>query len=183
MLPLALLTALVAAAAAQTPSLGACPKAVTQTTFDLEKYLGTWYEIYSFPTTFEKGNCARAEYKKLPNGHIQITNRGIEAGNKTITAIGDAYQPNITDPAKFLIRFASGAPYGNYWVITTDYTDHALIYSCDVIAKVVHIEFAWILARNMTLPEATTKKLFDELASFKVDVSKFKATVQTGCPP
>ena len=63
------------------------------------QYLGDWYEIYAFPTTFEKGGCTRARYTKKDNGHINILNRSIQ-NNNTITAVGDAFQPNSSDPGR-----------------------------------------------------------------------------------
>lgn len=181
MLTSLIVLALAAFAHAQSPSFGPCPTVKTQDTLDLEKYLGTWYEIYSFPTTFEKGTCTRAKYTKKPDGHIQVYNRGIDNG-KEVAAYGDAYRPDDKEQGKLLVRFAEGTPYGNYWVVHTDY-NYTLIYSCSSIVGVAHIEFAWILARNMTLPQETTKSLMSELASYQVDVSKFVATNQTACPP
>nr|KAG5696785.1 hypothetical protein BaRGS_012808 [Batillaria attramentaria] len=94
------------------------------------KYLGDWYEMYVFPTHFEKGSCTRAHYTVKDDGHIEVFNRGIE----------------------------NGTPYGNYWVIDTDYDSYTLIYSCESILGVAHIEFAWIMSRHMTIdpPSRTT---------------------------
>jgi len=166
----------------QVPSFGGCPDVNTQATLDVDKYLGDWYEIYAFPTTFEKGGCTRARYTKKDNGHINILNRSIQ-NNNTITAVGDAFQPNSSDPAKLLVQFAKGAPYAHYWVVHTDYTSFSLIFSCEAIAKVAHVEYAWILARNMTLDEKVSTSLMDELEAFKVDVTNFKKSDQKGCPP
>jgi len=177
-----LVASLSALAQAQTPALGPCPKVTTQSTLDLKSYLGTWYEIYAFPTTFEGGRCTRAQYTQKDNGHVNILNRSI-TNNKTIMATGDAFCPDPKNaPAKFLVQFAKGAPYSHYWVVDTDYKTYSLIYSCEDVA-VAHIEFAWILGRNMTLADDTVKRLQAELGKFKVDVSKFTLTDQKDCPP
>ncbi|GFO09913.1 apolipoprotein d [Plakobranchus ocellatus] len=166
----------------QVPSFGGCPTVKTQETLDIQKYLGDWYEIFVFPTTFEKGKCTRARYTLKPDGHIEVYNRGIEDG-KEFSAVGDAYVPNDQEPAKLLVRFAEGTPYGKYWVIHTDYDTYTLIYSCSSIAGLAHIEFAWILARNMTLDPQVSQSLKDELASYNVDISKFMVSDQMNCPP
>ncbi|GFR69959.1 apolipoprotein D [Elysia marginata] len=162
----------------QVPSFGGCPTVKTQQNLDIQRYLGDWYEIFLFPTTFEKGKCTRARYSLKPDGHINVFNRGIEDG-KEFSATGDAYVPNDQEPCKF----AEGTPYGNYWVIHTDYDTYTLIYSCSSLAGLAHVEFAWILARNQTLDPHISQSLKNELASYNVDISKFKVSDQSGCPP
>jgi apolipoprotein D and lipocalin family protein len=43
---------------------------------DLNRYLGVWYEIASYPAWFQKGcTGSTADYSLLPNGRIQVINR------------------------------------------------------------------------------------------------------------
>ncbi len=43
---------------------------------DLEKYVGKWYEIASFPQYFQKGcHCTTAEYTLSDKGNIIVENR------------------------------------------------------------------------------------------------------------
>jgi apolipoprotein D and lipocalin family protein len=43
---------------------------------DLNRYLGMWYEIASYPSWFQKGcTASTAEYSLLPNGKIRVVNR------------------------------------------------------------------------------------------------------------
>ncbi|KAK7483324.1 hypothetical protein BaRGS_00025491 [Batillaria attramentaria] len=168
MLKLVIFVSCVAAVVfAQSPSFGGCPTVPSQSTFNLTRYLGDWYEMYVFPTHFEKGSCTRAHYTVKDDGHIEVFNRGIENGTE-VRAIGDAYCPDPAHPAELLVRFAAGTPYGNYWVIDTDYDSYTLIYSCESILGVAHIEF---------------DHLMKELAGYGVDVSKFKESDQANCPP
>ncbi|XP_076466201.1 apolipoprotein D-like [Babylonia areolata] len=181
MLKLIVLSACVMAAMAQSPSFGGCPTVPAQTTFDLNRYLGYWYEIYVFPTHFEKGKCTRAKYSLKDDGHIEVYNRGLENGTE-VRAVGDAYCPNTDHPANLLVRFAAGTPYGKYNVIDTDYDTYTLIYSCESILGVAHIEFAWILARERQINQTLTDRLMNELKGYGVDVTKFKKSDQEGCP-
>ena len=82
----------------------------------------------------------------------------------------------------FILYFCPGTPYGKYNVIDTDYDTYTLIYSCESILGVAHIEFAWILAREMHINQTLTDKLLNELQGYGVDVSKFVKTDQEGCP-
>ncbi len=44
---------------------------------DVQRYMGTWYEIAKFPQRFEKGMVGiTAEYSLLPDGKVQVLNRG-----------------------------------------------------------------------------------------------------------
>ena len=74
----------------------------------------------------------------------------------------------------------TGAPYGNYWVLDTDYTSYSLIYSCtDIIFGISHVEFAWILARKKTISDEIKDKLFKEISDFKINTQNFMKTNQT----
>ncbi|XP_052713094.1 apolipoprotein D-like [Crassostrea angulata] len=172
---------LLAVAKAQVFSLGKCPTVKTQDPFDINKYLGDWYEIYKFEASFEgKQTCIRANYQLKEDGHIRVQNTGIEDG-KNITAVGDGYAPDKNVPAKLQVRFSDKAPYGKYWVLDTDYDHYTLIYSCTDLAGLSHIEFAWILSRSRTLDDQYKTKLFDLVTSYGIKTSNFQTEVQEGC--
>merc|ERR1711910_175951 len=173
--------ALVAATCHAHIGFGGCPTVPTQATVDVEKYMGTWIEVYAFPTQFEKGKCTRATYTLKDDGHIKVYNRGVLHDGTVDDITGDAYRPHADEQGKLLVRFAAGTPYGSYWVIDTDYTGTSLVYSCTSLG-VAHYEQAWILARNSTIDDVTKDKLMAELAGYGVDVSYFKKTDQTDCP-
>jgi len=174
--------ALLSVVYSQQVEFGGCPTVDTQKSVNITEYLGTWYEIYAFPTHWEQGKCTRAVYSLKDNGHINVFNRGIQDG-KVNAITGECYRPHDSEQGKLLVRFSNFQPWGNYWIVHTNYKDFTLIYSCTSAVGLAHFEQAWILARNMTVSQEMTDKLMQELASYKVDVSKFKKTDQTGCPP
>lgn len=48
------------------------------TGFDLPRYMGKWYEIARYPHWFEKGlSHVSATYSLLPDGKVQVVNKGI----------------------------------------------------------------------------------------------------------
>ncbi|XP_069112836.1 apolipoprotein D-like [Argopecten irradians] len=178
-----LLAAIVALASAQTFSFGHCPTTHTMENFDLNSYIGDWYELYKFPASFETGEkCIVANYSLTPENHIRVKNTGIDpkSGNRSI-AFGDAFQSDLNSPAKLKIRFAANTPYGNYWVLKTDYTSYTLIYSCTDILGISHLEFAWILSRQRSLPQAKIDELFNVFKGFRIDTGHFIKCDQTGC--
>ncbi|RUS83608.1 hypothetical protein EGW08_008627 [Elysia chlorotica] len=177
-----LLTVPVCLTNAQVPGFGGCPKVQAQATLDVQKYLGDWFEILAFPFLLESGKCSRATYSLKQDGHIQVYNRGVQKDGKQFSAVGDAFAPNASEPAKLLVKFSNSSPYANYWVVDTDYDTYTLIFSCEPLTGLAHVNFAWILARNRTLDASVVQSLEGKLANFGVDTSKFRATDQSGCP-
>ncbi|KAJ8298402.1 hypothetical protein KUTeg_024933 [Tegillarca granosa] len=161
-------------------SSGKCPTVTLQKDFNLKEYLGDWYEIVKFPASFESGSkCAKAHYQLLPNGHINITNSGIKPDGTPTIAYGEAKIVATDGTAKLELRFSNLAPWGNYWVLDTDYKNYTLIYSCTNIAGLSHFEFAWILSRKRTLDEVTKDRLYNEMEKFKIDTKHFITMDQT----
>ncbi|MBM3297993.1 MAG: lipocalin family protein [Candidatus Aminicenantes bacterium] len=67
---LLLLFGMTSLAAEDLPPLQTVPKV------DLMKYMGTWYEISSFPQRFQKGcRCTTAEYSMTDKGYVLVLNR------------------------------------------------------------------------------------------------------------
>lgn len=103
---------------------------------DLERYMGRWYEIASFPSRFQPKNGVdtRATYKLNPDGTVHVLNETWNGGKRGFIQ-GSAYKADPkSDEAKFKVKFYV-PPFlpiipvtGDYWVlyIDPDY-QHALI--------------------------------------------------------
>ena len=89
---------------------------------DLERYLGTWYEIATIPQRFQKGCVAvTATYSLKPDGKIQVINRCRKEtlDGKVKDIEGKAWVVDKTTNAKLKVQFFwpfSGA----YWIIELD---------------------------------------------------------------
>ncbi|KAG7487391.1 hypothetical protein MATL_G00022920 [Megalops atlanticus] len=159
---------------------GPCPEPLVQPNFNLQKYLGKWYEIEKLPASFEKGKCIEANYSLRADGTIKVFNTEFFKGRvKSIE--GTAVVQDIRQPAKLGVSFSYFTPYSPYWVLTTDYVTSAVVYSCTDVVRLFHVEFAWILSRTRTLPEATINFAKNMLASDNIDISKMIPTDQQGC--
>lgn len=166
----------------QTFHLGSCPKPPVQNNFELSKYLGTWYEIEKLPASFEKGNCVQATYSLNEDATIKVLNQEVLPNGKTHSIVGTAVSRNLEEPAKLGVSFSFFQPYSPYWVLSTDYESHSLVYSCCNVLGIFYVDFAWILARTRTLPAENVTQLRDVFTSSNIDITKMTQTDQTNCP-
>ncbi len=76
--------------------------------FDIQRYLGTWYEIARYDHYFERDLVGvTANYSFRNDGKLKVINRGYKKnlnGKKT-EAIGKAKIPNKENPAKLKVSF------------------------------------------------------------------------------
>ncbi|XP_056869318.1 apolipoprotein Db [Takifugu flavidus] len=165
---------------AQTYHWGPCPTPKIQPGFNLEKYLGRWYEIAKLPTSFARGKCIEANYSLRKDGTIRVLNSQFYK-DKIRYAEGTAVVPDARESAKLGVSFSYFTPYSPYWVLTTDYTNVAVVYSCTDIIRLFHVEFAWILGRSRFLPAETVYYAKELLTGEGIDLYRMKATDQTGC--
>lgn len=140
-------------------------KAVTP--FELDKYLGTWYEIARFDFKFEKDlNNVTAQYSKNDDGTVRVVNRGYNyLKDEWKEAIGKAKFREATDVAALKVSFF-GPFYAGYNVLALDkdYT-YAL-----VAGK--NLDYMWILSREKTIPEAVKAEYLSLATSLGYDISK-----------
>ncbi|AWP03818.1 putative apolipoprotein D-like [Scophthalmus maximus] len=175
LISITLLSAL--AAHAQVIMPGRCPKPAVQENFDAARYLGTWYDIQRLPHAFQKGECCTATYSLKSPGVVGVLNRELLADGSINSISGSATAKNPSEPAKLQVSFFENTPPAPYWVLSTDYDNYSLVYSCTDLG-VLHVEFAWILSRKPTLPEETLEELHSTLSSIGVRVDKLLTTDQ-----
>lgn len=119
------------------------------TNFDLNRYLGVWYEIARLPHSFERDVVnAQAEYILLPNGKIRVINRGTRNG-KAAAATGIALIADKPDTGELAVSFFRPF-YGTYRIIYLDNDYQLAIVTSDTM------DYLWILARK---PVITPEKL------------------------
>ena len=126
--------------------------------FEIERYLGTWYEIARLDHRFERGlSRVSASYSKRPDGGIDVLNRGYnEATGEWKNSVGRAYLLNSTQTASLKVTFFWPF-YAGYHVIELDQKDYsyALVSGPDR-------DYLWILSRTPELDKTVIQKLVDK---------------------
>nr|XP_019961587.1 PREDICTED: apolipoprotein D-like [Paralichthys olivaceus] len=100
---------------------------------------------------------------------------------KTRTGEGTAVVRDPREAAKLGVSFSYFTPYSPYWVLSTDYTNFTIVYSCNDVLRLFHIDFAWILSRSRFMPQEKVQQAKHLMISEGIDLSRMKATDQTGC--
>lgn len=136
----------------------------TVNTFELNRFLGDWYEIARYDHKFERGlDFCKANYSLREDGKIAVTNTGIK-GEKMRTTKGRAK----TTDEEGLLRVSFFRPfYSDYRVLLIDEEyQYALIGG--------HKDkYLWILSRTPQLDDDVKVLILAEAAQRGYDVSKF----------
>lgn len=123
-------------------------KAKAVRNFEVDRYLGTWYEIARLDFRFEKGlNNVSAQYSLNDKGNVVVVNSGYQyKKDKWKIAEGIAKFRGDEDVAKLKVSFF-GPFYSGYNVIALDENyQHAL-----VAGK--NLDYLWILSRTKSIPD------------------------------
>jgi len=137
------------------------PKGVTPVSgFDLERYLGRWYEIARLDHSFERGlTRVTADYSRRPKGGVQVVNRGYDAAkDEWREARGVAHFVGQPEVGHLKVSFFRPF-YGGYVIAELD-ADH---YQYALVCGPTR-EYLWLLAREPVLDEAVRERLLARAA-------------------
>lgn len=136
--------------------------------FDLEGYLGTWYEIARLDHSFERGlSDVRADYALRPDGSIAVRNSGYGAEGWEV-AEGRALP--VGDPTVGHLKVSFFGPfYGAYVIFALDQDAGWALISGP------NRDFLWLLARSPALPsgERSEALALAEAAGFETSALIF----------
>ena len=112
--------------------------------FELDRYLGTWYEIARLDHSFERGLMnVTATYSMRDDGGVKVINRGFDVKkNEWDEAIGKAYFVGEPSIGRLKVSFF-GPFYGGYNIIELDQKDYQYSLVCGPDKS-----YLWILARD-----------------------------------
>jgi apolipoprotein D and lipocalin family protein len=136
--------------------------------FNLEKYLGEWYEIARLDHSFERGlTRVTANYSLRDDGGVRVLNRGYsEKEKKWKEAEGKSYFVQGTDQGYFKVSFF-GPFYGSYIVFELDHENYQYSLVCGPDKS-----YLWILARNPEINKDLKDTLVAKAATLGFETSK-----------
>jgi lipocalin len=137
-----------------------------ESTVDLYRYKGLWYEIARLPNWFErKLKCPSATYILRDDGKITVINKGnlLSDPQKVNSAKGVAWIPDKNSPAKLKVQFFW--PFsGDYWIMVLD-KDYKY-----VLVGEPSFKYLWILSREKKMDEETYNMLLRKAVDNGYDV-------------
>ena len=146
--------------------------------FELQRYLGHWYEIARLDHSFERGlSQVTADYSLRDDGGVRVINRGYSAANKEWKqAEGKAYFVGPADRGHLKVSFF-GPFYGAYVVLELDQAGYQYSLICGPDRT-----YLWILARTPSLPPEVKQRLLDKAAALGFDTSQLLFVDQQARP-
>lgn len=147
----------------------------------VERYLGTWYQVAWFPNRFQR-QCVsdtQAHYGARVDGGLDVRNACRLADERVDDAVGVARPVGMLrdgrlEPAQLQVSFLptwlrwTGIGWGSYWVI--ELPDD---YRYAVIAEPTR-EYLWVLAREPRLSDADREGIRERLVARGFDLGRWE---------
>lgn len=141
---------------------------------DLNRYLGTWYEIARFPHSFEKNMVGvTATYSLRDDGKIRVLNQGYKntLNGELSVAEGKAKIPDPSEPGKLKVSF--------FWIFYGDYN----VLELDENYQYVMIgsstdKYFWILSRTPQMSPETYEMLLEKARKRGYNLDKLVKVLQ-----
>lgn len=155
----------------------------------LERYMGSWYDVRSIPNDFQRG-CTNtmADYRIEASGALQVSNfcRVVDEQGTfehATTVVGRGWIKNNAGSVlkvsfSCLLGFCAEKFAGDYWILELGPLNSAGLYSWAIVGGPTH-EFGWVLSRTPTVSQATMDEIELRLRSHGYNPDSFRMTVQT----
>ena len=178
LLPLLFLCLAAAACGASTTKRLRLPELRTVAQVDLGRYLGHWYEIASFPQSFQRGcTASTATYTPRPDGQIDVLNRcrlnSVDGPEKA--ARGRARVVDKATNAKLEVSFFRPF-WGDYWIV-----DLGADYEYAVVGHPSR-DYLWILSRTPVMEPQVYDGIVARLAAQGYETKRLVRTAQPAQP-
>lgn len=141
-------------------------KTETVKELDLQRYLGTWYEIARFDHSFERGLVgATATYSLRDDGKIKVLNQGYKNTLDGELNVAEGKAKLTGEPGKLKVSF--------FWIFYADY----YIMELDENYKWALIgsksdKYLWILSRTPKLEDNVKNLILHHASKRGYDISK-----------
>jgi len=145
---------------------------------DVERYMGTWYEIASFPTFFNRGLVnTTATYEIIGENKVSVFNRANKGAGGPETSIeGTARVVDRESNAKLSVSFSPIFPRlfaGQYWIVALDDEGYTWAVVTDSRKRTL-----FILSRTPDMDEALYDEIVEDLSGRDFAVENLNRTPQ-----
>lgn len=143
--------------------------------FELERYLGKWYEIARLDHSFERGlDQVYAEYTLREDGGIKVTNRGFSTEkNQWKEAEGKAYF--VSDESTGYLKVSFFGPfYGSYVIFELDKEGYHYAYVCGP-----NTSYLWLLSRTPVVDDGVISRFIEDSKELGFDTENLIFVKQT----
>lgn len=136
--------------------------------FELNRYLGKWYEVARLDHSFERGlTQVTAHYSIRKDGGVNVINRGYSTEKEAWKeAEGKAYFVKEEDVGYLKVSFF-GPFYGSYIIIAIDYDKYEYSMVCGPDRS-----YLWILGRSPNVNKNVIKSLVRKAEQLGFDTDK-----------
>lgn len=141
---------------------------------DIPRYMGTWYEIASYPASFQAGCVGTtAEYTLREDGKVTVVNRCYDESFEGPVREVEGVARVVDEQTNAKLKVSFFWPFeGDYWIIDLD-TD----YQWAVVGEPSR-QYLWILSRTPKLDEPTYQAILAALPERGYDPAKLQVTPQ-----
>jgi apolipoprotein D and lipocalin family protein len=149
---------------------------------DLDRYLGTWYEIARLPMRHEPADYTdiSATYSLQPGGKVRVDNRALDGDGTLQESVGEASVVPGSGNAKLEVTFLPEGlrwiPFtkGDYWVLRIDPD-----YRTSLVGG-PGCRYLWLLSRTPQLDAATRDDYLATARAQGYDLSDLVRTPHSG---
>jgi apolipoprotein D and lipocalin family protein len=143
--------------------------------FDLNRYLGVWYEVARLPHSFENGlDRVTATYTLRDDGDIDVLNRGFNTPKgEWKEANGKAWIPDTSAGAFLQVSF--------FWIFSAEYKVIVLDnvnYSYAMVTSSSK-KYLWILSRSPHLEQPVYDELVRKAGEWGFNISELYKVAQS----
>ena len=150
------------------------PPLTTVPRVDLNRYLGQWYEIASYPAWFQKGcTGSTAEYRLMPDGRIRVVNRCFKKSLDGPLKASKGKAEVVDTATNAILKVWFFWPFkGDYWIIDLDPD-----YQWAVVGVPSH-KYLWILSRTPQIDARVYEGILTRLVEQGYDPDRLNLTPQ-----
>jgi len=143
--------------------------------FELDRYLGKWYEIARLDHSFERGlDKVTATYSMRDDGGVKVVNRGYSTKvAEWDEAEGRAYFVGGSDEGYLKVSFF-GPFYGSYVIFEIDEENYSYAFVAGPDKS-----YLWFLSRSPTVSDDLIRRFMEKAGALGFDTSELIMVGQT----